>query len=179
MKTREITLASGEMFTVPQGIQRLDSKTTKGWQVRYQGTKYFPDAEVGPQKSFQAASRELMKRIASLPAPVTLKREPSPKKGSNLPPGISGPILENRGKSKTQAAVLSVLLPRFGTTNLVKKVHIGTPTTYTQARFEAALAKAMRMRQVSVAKYEVEATRARRRAAIALKKAATTAAGAA
>jgi len=170
MKTREVILANGETFTVPQGIQRLDSKSTKGWQVRYQGTRYLPDGDAGPRKSLQAATKELMKRIASMPAPVALKREPSPRKGSTLPPGISGPILEHGRKSKRQAAVLSVLLPRFGSPNLIKKVHIGTPNTYTEARFEAALAKAMNMRQSSVAKYEVEATRARRRAAVALKK---------
>lgn len=170
MKTREVTLATGEKFTVPQGIQRLDSKSTKGWQVRYQGTRYFPDAEAGPAKSLKAATKELMKRIASLPAPVALKREPSTSKGSNLPAGISGPILENGRKAKRQAAVLSVLLPRFGSTNLVRKVHIGTPSTYTEARFEAALAKAMKMRQASVTKYEAEATRARRRAAVTFKK---------
>ncbi len=171
MKTREVTLASGEKFTVPQGVQRLDSKTTKGWQVRYHGTKYFPDGDAGPKRSFDAASRELMKRIASMPAPVVLKRLPSPKKGSNLPPGISGPILESRRGAKTQAAVLSVLLPQFGGTNAVRKVHIGTQTTYSHARFEAALAKAMSMRQLSIAKYEADATKARRRAAQALKKA--------
>jgi hypothetical protein len=178
MKTREIILASGEKFTVPQGVQRLDSKTTKGWQVRYQGTKYFPDGDVGPKKSLEAASRELMKRIASMPAPVALKRVPSPRKGSNLPPGISGPILESRRGAKSQAAVLSVLLPRFRATNFVKKVHIGTPSTYSQARFEAALAKAMNMRQVSLAKYEADATKARRREAQAMKKAIAASAGA-
>lgn len=171
MKTREVTLTSGEKFTVPQGVQRLDSKTTRGWQVRYQGTRYFPDGEPGPHKSFQAATRELLKRIASMPAPVSIRREPSPLKGSDLPPGISGPILESRRGGKSQAAVFSVLVPRFGATNLVKKVHIGTPNTYTQARFEAALDKAMKLRHTSVAKYEADATKARRRAAVAMKKA--------
>ncbi|MFY9513363.1 MAG: hypothetical protein WAQ05_20555, partial [Rubrivivax sp.] len=73
MKTREITLASGEHFSVPQGVQRLDSKSTHGWQVRYQGTKYFPDGSAGPQKALEAATRELLRRIATLPAPVALR----------------------------------------------------------------------------------------------------------
>jgi hypothetical protein len=47
MKTRFVTLATGESFNVPQGIQRLDSRSTRGWQVRYQGTKYFPDGITG------------------------------------------------------------------------------------------------------------------------------------
>ena len=181
MKTREVTLASGERFTVPQGVQRLDSKTTRGWQVRYHGTRYFPDGDSGPHKSLQVATRELLRRIASMPAPVGIRREPSPSKGSDLPPGISGPIVESRRGGKIRAAVLSVLIPRFAATNLIKKVHIGTPNTYTQARFEAALEKAMKLRTSSIAKYEADATKARRRAAASMKKeqkAISTAAGA-
>ena len=89
MKTRQVTITSGESFTVPQGIQRLDSKTTRGWQVRYQGTKYFPDGTTGPQKALEAATKELLRRIATLPAPVSLRRTASPSKTSNLPVGIS------------------------------------------------------------------------------------------
>ena len=60
MKTRTVALATGESFSVVQGIQRLDSKSTRGWQVRYQGTKYFSDGDAGPQKSLEAATRELL-----------------------------------------------------------------------------------------------------------------------
>ena len=114
MKTREVSLAAGEKFTVPQGVQRLDSKSTRGWQVRYQGTKYFPDGEAGPKKALEAATRELLRRVATLPAPVLLKRAPSPRKNSDLPAGISGPILVKGRRSEEQSAVLSVLVPRFG-----------------------------------------------------------------
>jgi hypothetical protein len=171
MKTREITLASGETFTVPQGIQRLDSKSTKGWQVRYQGTKYFPDGVAGPQKAFEAATRELMRRIATLPAPVVLKRAPSPRKGTNLPAGISGPVLINKNLANRQAAVFAVLVPRFGQKNQLKRVHIGTPTTYSRAKYRAALAKAIEIRTEGLARYEVDATRAKRKEATAMKKA--------
>ena len=51
MKTKEVTITTGEKFTVPQGTQRLDSRSTRGWQVRYQGTKYFPDGSAGPKKA--------------------------------------------------------------------------------------------------------------------------------
>jgi hypothetical protein len=161
VKTRQIQTAEGETFTVPQGIQRLDSKTTRGWQVRYQGTKYFPDGE---------ATRELLRRVATLPAPVVLKRAPSPRKGSDLPAGISGPILVKSRRSEQPTAVLSVLLPRFGQVNATRKIHIGTRNTYTKARYRAALAKAIELREESVAKYEAAATRARRSAAAAMKK---------
>lgn len=170
MKTRQITLASGDSFTVPQGIQRLDSRSTRGWQVRYQGTKYFPDGSAGPKKALDAATRELLRRIATLPAPVALKRGPSAHKTSALPPGISGPILVTKAGTGEQSAVLSVLVPRFGETNLVKRIHIGTPSTYTKARYRAAVARAVQMRSESLALYESAATKARRKAAVAMKK---------
>jgi hypothetical protein len=171
MRTRAVTLAGGEQFTVPQGVQRLDSRSTRGWQVRYQGTKYSPDGTHSPHKALEAATRELMRRIATLPAPVVLKRAPSPRKASGLPAGISGPLLVNRSDSTRQAAVFAVLVPRFGQKNQLKRVHIGTPQTYTRARYRAALAKAIELRTEGMAQYEADATRARRKDALAMKKA--------
>jgi len=170
MKTREVTLADGEKFTVPQGVQRLDSSSTKGWQVRYQGTKYFPDGTTGARRSLEAATRELMRRIATLPAPVPIKRSASPRKKSGLPVGISGPILVRKRGSDEQAAVLSVLVPRFGKTNLTRKVHIGRPSTYTPSRYKRAVAKALEIRSEGLARYEADATRARRKAAAQVRK---------
>jgi hypothetical protein len=168
MKTREVTIATGQKFTVPQGVQRLDSASTRGWQVRYQGTKYFPDGTAGPEKALEGATRDLLRRIATLPAPVGLRRASSPSKTSGLPPGISGPILVNR--SGATSAVLSVLVPRFGKTNLIKKLHIGTPQTYSKARFQAAVAQAVEIRAESLAQYEFAATKAKRKEASIMKK---------
>ena len=171
MKTRQVTIASGQRFTVPQGIQRLDSASTCGWQVRYQGTKYFPDGTAGSQKALESATRELLRRIATMPAPVSLRRTPSPSKTTRLPVGISGPILVSKAGSELQSAVLSVLVPRFGQANQVKRVHIGTAQTYTKSRYRAALVKAVELRSESMALYEAEATKAKRKAASIMKKA--------
>jgi hypothetical protein len=168
MKTREVVLFTGEKFTVPQGLQRIDSHNTHGWQVRYQGTKYFGDGSSdgsGARRSFERATRELMARIASLPAPVTLRREPSPRKMNGLPPGISGPILAHRNGSRAAWAVLSVLLPRFGGTAQIKRIYIGTQETYTLTKYRAALKEAKALRAEAIARYETDATRARRREA--------------
>ena len=43
MKFRDVDIFSGQRFTVPQCIQRIDHESTHGWQVRYQGTKLFSD----------------------------------------------------------------------------------------------------------------------------------------
>lgn len=169
MKTREVIIPTGQKFTVPQGIQRLDSNTTRGWQVRYQGTKYFADG-AAPAKALEGATRELLRRIATLPAPVGLRRAPSPSKSSTLPAGISGPLLVSKSDSEGQSAVLSVLVPRFGKANQTKRVHIGTPSNYTKARFRAALATAIEIRSQSLAAYETAATKAKRKAAKALRK---------
>lgn len=173
MKTRKVTLSTGQTFTVPQGIQRLDSASTHGWQVRYQGTKFFADGSPdgsGAARSLAAATRELLHRIATLPAPVVLKRGPSANKSSGLPAGISGPIVVSRGEDRVRSAVLSVLLPRFGSTPQLKSIYIGTENTYTQAKYRAALAEAKVLRAEAVADYEAAATRARRRSATALRK---------
>jgi len=169
MKTREVVLATGERFTVPQGVQRLDSKSTHGWQVRYQATKYFADGTEGPKKAFDRATRELFRRIATLPAPVKLKNVRSPRKSSELPVGISGPIVRVREDGR-QDALFSVVVPRFGQPSEFHEIHIGTPNTYTKARYRAALSKAIALRQENVAKYEEEATRAKRKAATQTKK---------
>jgi hypothetical protein len=171
MKTREVTTATGETFTVPQGIQRLDSATTRGWQVRYHGTKYFADGSAGAAKALQGATKELLRRIADMPAPVGLRREPSPAKGSSLPAGISGPIVIGKEGLGSRSAVLSVSVPRFGKPNQTKKVHIGTDQTYTKTRFRQALAKAIEIRTESLALYEAAATQSKRKAATAMKKA--------
>jgi hypothetical protein len=170
MKTRIVTITTGEKFTVPQGIQRLDSTSTHGWQVRYQGTKYFADGAVGPKKALEAATRELLRRIATLAAPVALRRAPSLSKTSGLPVGISGPILVGKAGSELQSAVLSVLVPRFGKVNQTKRVHIGTSGTYTKARYRTAVAKAVEIRSASLALYEAAATKAKRQAAASMKK---------
>lgn len=170
MKTRDLTLASGEHFAVPQGIQRLDSHSTRGWQVRYQGTKYFADGTGGARKSFDAAVRELLRRIQTMPAPVKLKQVTSPHKTSGLPVGISGPIVRIKSDGR-QVALLSVVMPRFGRSSEFHEIHIGTPSTYTKARYREALAKAVALRAQAVADYELAATRAKRKEAQAMKKA--------
>ncbi len=170
MKTRQVLTHTGQEFTVPQGIQRIDTRATHGWQVRYQGTKFFADGTTGAEKSLAAATRELLQRIATLPAPVVLQKSPSAHKTSDLPPGISGPIMvPPRRGSRVRSAVLSVLLPRYGQDARVKSIYIGTERTYTDRRFEDALARAIEMRAEVVKKYEATATRVKRKQGLELK----------
>lgn len=168
MKTREVTLPQGGVITVPQGIQRIDTRSTHGWQVRYQGTKFFSDSSArggDPRKALDLAVKELLDRIASLPAPVVLKKGPSAHKSSGLPAGISGPILRQRAGSGVRSAVLSVLLPRFGKEPKLMSIYIGSENTYTERKFKKALARAIELRKAALDAYGEAATRAKRKAA--------------
>lgn len=174
MKTRRVVIFSGATFVVPQSIQRIDTKATHGWQVRYHGTKMFsdhtPDGS-GAARSLVKATRELLARIASLPAPVSLRRSPSDGKTSNLPSGISGPIVRLRRGAHVRSASLTVLLPQFGRPAKCTTVYIGTENTYSTERYRLAVAKALVLRETAQARYEAEATAARRKAAWAIRSA--------
>lgn len=172
MKFREITLFSGETYQVPQCVQRIDHRATHGWQLRYGGTKLFSDGSndgSGAAASLDKATRELLKRIAKLPAPSLLQRGPSQNKSSDLPVGISGPVVRQRAKSLVRDCSLSVLIPRFGLKPLRRSIYIGTENTYTPARYEAALERAVEMRNAAEEAYQRAATRAKRAEGRALK----------
>lgn len=169
MKFREVVLPDGTALTVPQGIQRIDTRSTHGWQVRSQGTKFFSDGPTGDvQQSLIKATRELIQRLATLTAPSGLKRQVSPHKSSDLPPGISGPIVRERA-GRAPSAALSVLVPRFGKAPENKTVYIGSQNTYTEDRYRAALAKGMEIRAHAIERYERDAAQARRKAGAQLK----------
>lgn len=171
MKFRDVVIFNGQRFTVPQGIQRIDTRATHGWQVRYGGTKLFsdhtPDGS-GAQASLEKAQQELARRIARLPAPSLLQKKPSESKSSDLPVGVSGPIVRQRAGSRVRSCSFSVLLPRHGQAPRCSSVYIGTENTYTVERYQAALEKAVAMRQEAELAYERAATKAKRAGAKAL-----------
>jgi hypothetical protein len=165
MKTRQVTIFSGHRFTVPQGIQRIDSQHTHGWQLRYAGTRLYSDHSndgSGAAAALQTATKELMARIAVSPAPTRLQRRPNHSKSNSLPVGISGPIVRQRAGSLARDCSLSVSVPRFGLSPQRRSVYIGTENTYTQKKFKEALAKAVEIRQEAEAAYEREVTAAKR-----------------
>jgi hypothetical protein len=165
MKTRHITLFSGEQFEVPQGIQRIDHRATHGWQLRYGGTKLFSDHTSdgsGARASLDKATKELLRRINTIPAPSLLQRGPSANKSSQLPPGITGPVVRVRRGGKTRDCSLMVLIPRFGDKPRRRTIYIGTENTYTLERYHAALERAIEMRKEAEDAYEKATTKAKR-----------------
>jgi hypothetical protein len=166
MKTRQVTIFSGQLFEVPQSIQRIDHRATHGWQLRYGGTKLFSDGPPadgsGAAEALKKATRELLRRINTLPAPSLLQRGPSTGKSNDLPVGISGPIVRQRRGSALRDCSLAVLIPRFGDKPLRRSIYVGTENTYTPERFMEALDKAVALREAAVLAYEKAATRERR-----------------
>jgi hypothetical protein len=172
MRVREVVIFSGAKFEVPQCIQRIDTRATHGWQLRYGGTKLYSDHSgdgSGAARALEGAMRELVKRIASLPAPSLLQRGPSRNKTSDLPAGISGPVERVRRGGRVRDFSLAVLIPRFGDKPRRRTIYIGTENTYTEARYDAALARAIEMRTAAEEAYERAATRAKRVEGRALK----------
>lgn len=160
---RTITLPGGRRMRVPQCIQRIDTGRTHGWQVRYQGTKLFSDGvHGGPRPALRAATAELDRRIRTLPAPVTLRRQPGPSKTSKLPVGISGPVWRERRPGRAREGYFLVHLPRFGAKPQHRSLYIGSRRTATRARREAVLEQAIELRAAAELRYRREATRARR-----------------
>ncbi len=165
MKFREVVIFSGETYQVPQCIQRIDHRATHGWQLRYAGTKLYSDHSndgSGAPKALELATRELLKRIATMPAPTRLQRAPSQNKSNNLPVGISGPVVRERRGGSVRDCSLAVLIPRFGESPRRRTIYIGTENTYSAERFEVALARAIEMRSEAEAAYHVAETKARR-----------------
>ena len=180
MKVRTVTIVSGHVFEVPQSVQRIDHKATHGWQLRYGGTKLYSDHTndgSGAAESLRLATKELLKRIATLPAPSLLQRGPSANKSNDLPVGISGPIVRQRRGSALRDCSLAVLIPRFGQSPQRRSIYIGTENTYTPTRFKAALKRAIEMRKEAVEAYEIATTRDKRAQARAHKKVLKAAAG--
>lgn len=168
MRFRDVVIFTGQTFSVPQGIQRIDTRATHGWQVRYAGTKLFSDHTrdgSGAQASLEAAIQDLARRIAREPAPSLLQRKPSESKSSDLPVGISGPIVRQRKGSAVRSCSFSVLLPRYGQSPRCSSVYIGTENTYSTERYQAALEKAIALRREAEEAYALAATQARRAAA--------------
>lgn len=179
MKTRTVTLFSGETFEVPQGIQRIDHRATHGWQLRYGGTKLFSDHTSdgsGARAALEKATKELLRRINTLPAPSLLQRGPSANKSSQLPPGITGPVVRTRRGGGTRDCSLMVLIPRFGEKPQRRTIYIGTENTYSLERYQAALDRAIEMRREAEEAYIKATTRAKRAEARAHRAALKTAA---
>ncbi len=174
MKFRELTLFSGQTFSVPECIQRIDQKRTHGWQLRYGDvpTVFFADGSrdgSGAAEALRLAMEALRQRMQSLPAPTGLKTTTASRKTSDLPVGISGPYERKpHGRHKvTQFSFqVSVPLPQGGSTT--RRVYIGTDRTMNAQKIEQALRTAVRIREAAVEQFVQAKNRDKHEQAMAL-----------
>ncbi len=174
MKYRECVIFTGAKFLVPENIQRIESLSngitgaTYGWQVRYgEFEPFFGDHSAdgsGAEAALAEATQELIRRVHSLDAPTKLKRHTSGSKTNDLPIGISGPAESKKKRRNVSEFNFQVVIPRFGQKPANQKVYIGTENTFTDARYDEALGKAIAMRNKAAAAYQEAATEARRAA---------------
>ena len=168
MKFRTVEIFTGETFEVPEGIQRIDADGTHGWQMRYgreRVTALFSDHSSdgsGAPAALEAAMAALLKKIKRMPAATGLRTEPSSRKSSSLPVGISGPLERWRAGRNTPSYCFLVSVPLAGGGSTTKTVYIGTANTVTLEREEEALLKAMEIRDKAVSKFVRVTTKAKR-----------------
>ena len=172
MQARTVTIYSGARIRVPEHIQRIDTLSTHGWQMRYgRPTLFYSDGQGpgnGPRPALKRAIESLRQRIAELPAPTGLQRSTSASKQNDLPIGISGPILRQRPSRSVPECHFSVSLPRFGGKPLRRSIYIANQNTYTPERYTGALNAAIDMRRAAEEQYQLDATAAKRRFAAKL-----------
>ncbi len=172
MPIRTLTLPSGANIKVPEHIQRIDTRSTHGWQLRYgRPTLFFSDSKApgaNPRGSLKSATDALRERLSTLEAPTGLQRAASTGKQNDLPAGISGPILRLRPGRAAPECHFSVNLPRHGEKPLRRSVYIANQNTYSKERYQAALDTAIEMRKSAEVAYQLAATDAKRRAAAKL-----------
>jgi hypothetical protein len=147
VKHSRIVVVGNLPFIVPPRIQRCGP----AWQVRYRGTVLFSDGTAGPRASLRAATIELMRRYGEVPPKQRsgLRDAPLRHKSTDLPAGISGPVLVHK-PGRGAYAEFKVSLPRRGRPNGGTSVYIAAESTWSQDRYDAALAKAIARRDAAV-----------------------------
>ena len=147
---RKVRVRGFGTFMVPRHVQRIDiheenKAGTHGWQVRWDGTKFFSDAANGkrdPAGSL-ARSERYLRTIYTGPRPRLRETEHKDKKHRT---GIAGVQLAYRRRKDRQIAevYLRVNPPRQG--GAPRSIYVGTENTITQLRMRLALKKARAMR---------------------------------
>jgi len=168
MEFRRRPIFTGQEFDVPTHVVRLDSRKTHGWQLRYGKWTLFSDHSndgSGAETALTAATAELARRIAKLPAPNGIKSEAKEGKANDMPVGVSGPITRRRKGHSALQYYLQVTFPVPGGKPVNRSVYIATENTLTPEKYQLALAKAMATRDTGVRKFKLAATKAKREGA--------------
>jgi len=164
---RSVTVRGFGAFEVPRHIQRIDiddegKAGTHGWQVRWNGTKFFGDASNGkrdPTRALARAERHL-RAIYDGPKPRLRDKEHKDKKHRT---GLAGVQLAYRRRRNRNIAEVYLRVNPLSPGGTPRSVYVGTENTVTQARLREALRRARAMRDEMRAEYIASLARAPRR----------------
>lgn len=165
MDYRRVELFNGKVFKVPKYIVRLDSSKTHGWQLRFGDSKLYSDHSIdgsGARASLRLATAELARRLRKMPAPSGLRTTASARKVNDLPLGISGPMVRNRPGRGSAHYYLQVSYPVMGARSVNRSIYVATENTLCKDKFDAALAKAIALRDSGVRKFKLANTKSMR-----------------
>ena len=165
MEYRSRTIFTGQSLEVPKYIVRLDSGKTHGWQLRYGKWKLFSDHSKdgsGAEAALLGATAELARRITKLPAPTGLRNQSRSGKVNDMPLGVSGPVARKREGTSFTQYYLQVNFPIPDGKPANRSVYIATENTLTPEKYQAALTKAIALRESGVRKFKLATTKAKR-----------------
>ena len=157
LPTRLVEVQNWGDFTVPRHVVRIEisgrtgHSDTRGWQVRYNGTKFFSDSLSGdpartPATALSMAVDFLAARYRGASPPLRKKENDSKTEKTGMPGVRIARILNRKG---FEVVYVETAHPVYG--NAPRRFYAGTANTATPSRIEAAMkrAKALRKQLVS------------------------------
>jgi hypothetical protein len=136
----------GYEYGVPKHVVRLDAPNLAGWQVRWDGTRYFSDSAFGgAEGSFHAATAHLRK----VWRPVKKK---TARGRAGRPGAEAGISLITDSRDGVPVVYVQATGPKAG---IVRRIYVGTENTATVERVRKATRVARAWRAEQLRKYPI------------------------
>lgn len=165
-RLRSVSTPAGEVYICPPMLRRIDqkAKSTFGWIVRRLdgGSIFFSDGKFGSAYAAYIAALERLRSMheSERASDALALRRRKGGKASELPDGISGPVVRKDRKYDHLIAYLLCRIPIFGKKEKLKWLYIGNENTYTETKYWAVLERAKEMRARALAEYRSAAREA-------------------
>lgn len=133
-RCREVSCLAGT-FRVPKHVVRLEARSLAGWQVRWEGSKYFPDGE---SQDAEASLAEAVRYLRKVWRPI--------KKQTARNKSIAGgtPGIRLRKEKGDGAWYVIATHPRGGSP---KRFYVGNDRTWSDVKYRQMLRKAKAARK--------------------------------
>lgn len=141
-RCRQISCRAGK-FSVPRHVVRLESNNLAGWQVRWEGSKYFADGEEGDAESSLLKAITHLRRVWRPVQKVTARNKS--KSG-----GIAGVRLLQEKRDGAWYVIASH--PNGGSP---KRFYVGNDRTWSDAKYRLMLRKAKSARKEMLAQIPI------------------------